>query len=116
MTSKARLELETSNRVLDGFLSDLVNSDVLNEDVRAEMRELAVTGNDSIHGDPGSTKSLDRARNKRNKIRNEPGSGASTDDVETSRAVVLGHPREYDQKKNDGYKKRSAIDLLPPDF
>jgi hypothetical protein len=56
MTSKARLELETSNRVLDGFLSDLVNSDVLNEDVRAEMRELAVTGNDSIHGDPGSTK------------------------------------------------------------
>jgi hypothetical protein len=64
---------------------------------------------------PAVQKSLDRARNKRNKIRNEPGSGTSTDDVKTVRAVVLGHPREYDQKKNDGYKKRTAIDLLPPE-
>ena len=108
MTAKARLELETSNRVLDGFVNDLMQSDILSEETRAEL-ETMVTG-DAEEQDSNSPKALDRARNMKAFRGNEPGRnepGGKLDLEDSSRPVVLSHPRTFSREEQANLKRRS---------
>jgi len=119
MTAAARLELETSNRVLDGFVNDLMQSDILSETTRAELENI-VTG-DEDQSESNSTKALDRARNTQGLRSDLPGVPVnSIDTSDNSRPVVLPNPRGFDREKQADFKRRtnkntskkSALDML----
>jgi hypothetical protein len=108
MTHQARLELETSNRVLDGFVNDLMQSDILTEDTRKEIEEM-ITGEESVNESGNSPKALDRSRNKKLLTHDSPGKPKITQklNLNSSEPVKLANPREYSKEIQDNLKKRS---------
>ena len=109
MTTKARFELETSNRVLDGFFSDLIDSELITEDKKTEIVNIAILGEESLHDPAGSTKALDRARSKAARKSLEPGEkffAEKTKVEDPSHPVSLMHARKFSKEDMKKYKKR----------
>lgn len=109
MTHQARLELETSNRVLDGFVTDLIQSDILTENTRKEIEE-TITGEQLVNELGNSPKALDRSRNKKLLTHDSPGKPKITQkklNLNSSEPVVLSNPREFSKETQDNLKRRS---------
>ena len=108
MTSKARLELETSNLVLDGFVNDLINSNILSDQAKEEIL---------AEEEPGSPKKLHREMTVHRNRSDGPGNTvklpSKEDLADPSRPVHLGNPREFSKQTADGYKTRGTPKTLP---
>ncbi len=110
MTSAARLELETSNRVLEGFVQDLVASDVLSPEVQKELLEMEVNGNESLHDVGNEITTLDRARASSPTFVNP-----TTGDGAAARTSVVGGRGSGKQGKKGRVEVGSNEDILVSD-